>query len=589
MLVTERTAGLVLEKVAHCDNLVIDTETNGLGVWTGDRIVGVAVKAGGEGYYFPFRHGAGPNLSGERLSQLVKALRGKRLRGFHLRFDLEMLHNEGLPMPPQIEDTLIAAILMNENEPSFALKRARSGDPGLSIRHLGKDAVWADDALTQKMQTHGLTKGTMWKLPAEDVAEYACGDLDLPERLMEEIYRPALQRWGLEGLFADYNNYQRLLIGMEIQGIPVDRTLVDQELASGSDAREALLWEIRQGAGYPLNPNSPKQVSAACSIANAQETTLRASGHPLADLILDYKAYTKRDSTYLQRFIDYSCSRGLLHPQLNLTPNEQGDGGTRSSRLSCSKPNLQAMPKPKTNIIYAPCRAAIHAPPGYSILEADYSQAEVRIAGHYSQEPAFFDIFSVGRDVYQELAEECRWLVPGFDRQSSKILHLAIQYGAGVWKVAEMLGIQEDKARALRNAWHARFPRVSLIMRTLQRLAEKDGCIRLPEGRFAHFDGARKGVHCKSPYYTAWNRLVQGSVAGMIRVAMMRLAEPIDWLSSRMLLQVHDSILFLVPTHKIPAVCAVIRQEMENFPHWDIRPKVDIKAGPTWLDVKEIA
>ena len=589
MLVTEQTAARCLERVSRADSLGFDTETTGLDTWTGDRMVGAAVKAGGESMFFPFRFGGGGNLPPERLPQLVDAMKGKPLRGFHLRFDLEVMHNEGLPLPPKIEDTLIAAVLMNENEPSFALKRSKSGVPGLSIRYLGDGAAWASDAFDQILRDAGLSKGQMWKLPAGTVADYACADLDLPDDLMEKVYRPSLRQWGQEGLFAEYNDYQRLLVEMEIGGLPVDRAVVDRALAEGEVAREALLRSIHEAAGYPLNPNSPKQVAAWLGTPNAKEETVLASGNPMADPLIDYKAYTKRDSTYLRRFIDFASPDGMLHCQLNLTRDERDLGGTRSARLSCSRPNLQAMPKPTTNAIYSACRQAIFAPPGYCIMEADYSQAEVRIAGHYSQEPELFAVFNSGIDIYAEFAKQVQHLVPGFTRQGAKILHLAIQYGAGAWKVALMLGISEQAAWLLRGEWHERFPRISYMMRKMQKLAEKHHVIKLWSGRYGHFDGSKKSVHCKSPFYTAWNRLIQGSVAEMIRYAMMALWEPIKALGGRMLLQVHDSILFLIPLAKQAEARRVIRQHMENFPRWDIPAVIEIKSGPNWLDVQKEA
>lgn len=568
----------------------MDTETTGLGVWTGDRMVGTALKTSdGHRLYFGYHHGGGGNLSPERKRQMIGAMTGKPLRGFHLRFDCEVMHNEGLPLPPKITDTLIAAVLMNENEPSFALKRSKSGVPGLSIRYLGDGAAYASDKFDQLLKERGLAKGELCELSAGEVEEYACMDLDLPDALMEKVYWPSLCTWNQERVFEEYNDYQRLLIEMEIGGLPVDRAVVDRALVEGEVAREDLLAQIHQAAGYKLNPQSPKQVAAWLGLPNAQEETVLASGNPMADALIDYKAYGKRGSTYLQRFIDYASPDGFLHCQLNLTRDERDLGGTKSARLSCSRPNLQAMPKPKTNPIYAACRQAIAAMPGYCIMEADYSQAEVRIAGHYSQEPALFDVFSSGIDVYEEFAASVRRFVPGFDRQAAKILHLAIQYGAGVWKIALMLGVSEDVARRLRDAWHARFPRISYMMRKMQKSAQKNGVIKLFSGRYGHFDGERKSVHCKSPHYTAWNRLIQGSVAEQIRYAMMALWPVIRDLGGRMLLQVHDSILFLIPIEKRAEAARLIKQHMEGVRQWDIPSVVDIKSGPNWLDVKKEA
>jgi len=584
MLVTEDTASGCLERISRQDTLALDTETTGLGTFTGDKVCGVAVGTHTERMYFPFRHADGANLSGNRLRQLVKAVSGKTLRGFHLRFDVEMMYNEGLPIPPRLEDALIAALMMNENEPTFALKWSKNRGRGLAPKYLGADSISNERAFTQMMQDHGLTKGDIYKLRPEQVADYACDDLILPDRLLDEVYRPGLVEWKLGSLFMEMNDYQRLLIEMEIGGVPIDRAVVDRALMDGETQRAEVTEQILRIAGYPLNPNSWKQVAAACGTPNAQEETLARSGHPLAQLITTYKVLTKRDSTYLQRFIDFSDSKGVLHTQLNLTANEQGQGGTRSARLSGSQPNLQAMPKPKTNALYAPCRQAVRAPEGFSIVEADYSQMEVRLAGHYAQEPRLFEAFAESRDLYQEAADALR-----ITRQESKILFLAIQYGAGVWKIAEMLGIDEDEAKSLRNRWHAQFPRIRVLMERLQDIAKTQKCIRLWTGRVGHFDGATKGANCKSPYYTGWNRLIQGAGAEMIRTAMMRLRESFQGSDARMILQVHDSIVFLVPTHLLRDVLPIIRRCMEDFPQFDIPMKVEIKAGPTWLDMKEVA
>jgi DNA polymerase I-like protein with 3'-5' exonuclease and polymerase domains len=126
-------------------------------------------------------------------------------------------------------------------------------------------------------------------------------------------------------------------------------------------------------------------------------------------------------------------------------------------------------------------------------------------------------------------------------------------------------------------------------MYRLADMAKEKHAIRLWSGRWRHFDGESKSLHCKSPYYTAWNALVQGSVAEMVRHAMMRLWPVMRDLGGRMMLQVHDSILFLVPTEKLPLARALIREHMTNFPMWDVPPDIEIKSGPTWLDVKEVA
>jgi len=582
-LVSEGYVPEFLRLLESADVVSVDTETTGVYPFNGDRLVGVAAGANGTYGYLPFRHATGPNLSPERLSQLVKVLSTKTLRGFHLRFDIEMLCNEGMALPPKIEDALLAALLVNENEPCFALKRGKRGDLGLAPRYLGEDTVAESDALDVVLRSRGLPKAEIYKLRPEEVAAYTCADLTLPERLLRDVYRPALDTWGMSDVFEEYNRYQLMLIEMEIRGIPIDRGVVTEALVRGREEQDALLALIHKSAGYELNPASWKQVALWLGTENAQEETILASKHPSARFLIDYKAYTKRDSTYLRRFLEYADECGHLHPQLNLTIDERDEGGTKSGRISSSHPNFTAIPKPTTNPLYSPCRRAVVAPPGYCILKADYQQAEAWIAGHYSNDPAILEAYHEGRDMYAELAADIRR-----DRQTCKTLHLAIQYGAGAWKVAQTLGVSEGIARELRSAWHKRFPRISQTMSRVNKAAERRGAIRLFTGRWCHFDGDKKSVVCKSPYYTAWNRLIQGSVAEMIRRAMLQLKPRLELLSSRIFLQVHDELLMFVPFSELSAATKVVRETMTDFPNWSLRPRIDLSAGLNWLEMEAI-
>ena len=588
MLVTNQNFQDALRRVRAASTVCLDTETSGLRTWGDDRIIGVAVKVDDAAMYFPFRH-AGGNLEESCLPELIAALTGKAVRGFHLRFDLEMLAKEGLPPPPHIQDTLHAAILMNENEPTFALKRGKAG-PGLCMRYLGPETVVASDRLDDILASRRLTKGDLNRLTAEEVADYACDDVILSDRLFTEVYEEPIRRWSLGAMLEEYGEYQQLLIAMETEGLPIDEAVVLAALAEGEAARADLLKQIHAAAGREINPGSPVQISRWLGTPDAKEETLLACGNPAADLIIRYKAYVKRDSTYLVPFLEGIEYDGKLHPSPNLVPKEDGTGGTRSGRLSYSGPNLQATPKVSeknpVSKIYAPVRRAIVAPPGYTLVEADYSQAEVRKAASLSTDQRLTDLVMSGADVYQDLADK-----RGMTRQASKTLFLAIQYGAGVWKIMEMLGVGEAEATRLRGAWHKHFPRVSNALRRMASHAEKTHCFRYISGRWAHFDGSSKSATCRSPFYTAWNHLVQGEVADMIRRAMLalwkELRERAELRGVKMLLQVHDSLLFLVPTARLAEVIPIIKAVMEDFPEDPVPPKVDFKIGPNWLDMTE--
>lgn len=582
MLVTDRTFSADCERVARADEVTVDLETNGLAPWKGDRLVGVAVRAGGESRYFPVRHGGGGNLPDGSLEKLLGALRGKHVyKNWFLRFDLTTLSYErggdwclasGLPT----RDGVVDALLLDENQPSYTLEAAAERALGLGA---GQSKRTMDDLLRErfpKVKAAGARKGMLWKLPAADVAGYACGDVDLAEAIDDEL-RTGIERQGLGALSAELNAYQMLLARMQVAGVPVDVERC-RRLSEGTGARQAaVLAQLRAEAGPTFNPGSWQQVSRLLETKDAREKTLLRSGHPLARGVVDYKKLGKAKAAYYDAILRLVDPNGVLHPQLKLTRDQSDEGGAGTGRLSCSDPNFQALPHADDdpNAIYQ-VRDLVVPPPGYEIAKLDYQRAEVWMAGSYCEEPVILAAYAGDVDLYSELGKD-----HGLTYTQSKILFLMIQYGAGAKKIADTFGWDVrwctrterwvGKAADVKRAFLERMPRIKRAIWAYSDAWKERGVLRTWAGRPMHYPGDRP--------YAGWNRVIQGGVADMIRVAMQRLEPVLAALGARMVLQVHDELVVMYPAERRAQVLSVCREVMTDFPNFKLRPRVDVKTS----------
>lgn len=571
MLVTDQTFAVECERVAQASDVTLDIEATGLVPWKGDRAVGLAVEVDGTACYFPFRHEGGGNLSGG-LPHLLAALKGKRLRGYNLRYDLTVLSYEedaAWCLRAETADSIIDALLANENEPSFSLA-------AISEKYLGADAARTkremDELLDQRfphVRSKRDRKGMLHKLSAAEVAPYACGDVLLP-RALRQLYSKSLDQWGLLSLAREMNAYNLLLARMQRAGVRVD---VDRcrHLSSSTEARKAaLLADVRGLAKLPtLNPNSSPQVCRLLGTTDARAKTLERLGSRLAQGIVDYKKLGKAKSTYYDAILEGVDGLGYIHPQLNLTRDPSDAGGTKTGRLSCSGPNFQALPHADDdpNAIYR-VRDLVVPRPGMKLLKLDYERAEVWMGASYCKSRRLIEAYHAHRDIYTEMSG-----VLHISRHQAKILFLMTQYGAGVWKIAETFGWTEAFAKDVRDKFFALYPEIRRAMYAYADAWEGTGVLRLWTGRAVHYPGDQP--------YAAWNRVIQGAVGEMVRQAMQTLEPLLDTLGSRMLLQCHDELLVEYPVAAEREVVRVCTHVMTNFDRFELRPRVEPRVSGT--------
>jgi len=623
-LVSDTTYPAAMERIAKARSLVVDLETSGLRPYLGDRLLGIAVcnaDTDEPGDYFSFRH-AGPNLSARQLTMLLDLLTdGRALCGHNMiRFDCPMLamegeryyrallHDDRVPK----SDTIIDAMLANENEPSFSLD-------ALGQKYLGSDAALKRDrqaALMTLLATRNpdtkakrVLMGRMASLTGAEVADYAIGDVE-DCRALRRLYVPHHAEWGLETLAGEMYRYARLLAKIERRGLLIDQAEAGRRIERCEAEREQLGAFIRAQLGLPtFNPQSPAQVCKLLGTSDAEAKTVRRTGHPLAEQLITFKQLGKMATTYYLPMRDKLDADLCVHPQMNLTRDPGDRGGTRSGRLSCSHPNFQNLPKRSPNW-WMRVRELVLARPGHVLGINDYDKAEMWMGGHYSGDVSLAEAYHAGRDLYVELSAQTET-----DRQGAKIDWLAIQYGARGRKLSEMHGwpfksvkqlekefgkpafpdpgasewwghdewsvYKAQKGPQVVDAFFELCPGIKLKMQELEGRAQRVGCMRLWTGRVVHVDGVL------TPPFVMWNRLVQGGVGEMMRVAMQRLEPVLDHYGASMLLQVHDEIVTETPEERVAAVAAETRRIMCDF-DFRLRPRVDQKIARTYGNPQDL-
>ena len=586
--------------------IALDTETTGLG--RNDRICGISIAHPPYSYYLPFRHGSGENISEDRLPDLIRLLDEKPWIGWNAGFDIKMLHREGLTIPEPsvdkkspIQDIMIAAHLVNENEfdaSSGTLKR-NYGLKFLADRYLGPESSRDEEELRGAVenrfgkQTKKSWKGLMWKLEPELVQQYAESDVELTWR-MRDVYRPGLEAWGVEELFDEMNNYMLLFVHMEEAGVLIDQDRLDQNerfcLTTMEDATEAL---SELTGGVISNPNSSAQVQRWFGLKNVTADVLKydLTGDVVAEWVQKYRGAQKAHGSY------YKAWREALHEDSRIRPS-YWITGTYTGRISCSGPNMQAVPRyseDATDSLVQRVKEIAIASPDTELFELDLSQAELRIASHFGAIVMRHDpnlagfltdglspmgqILMSGNDLHTETAGKI-----GTDRTTAKRINFSAVFGIGADRFSKTYHQDFFESKKHLASWHKRFPEFRALLSTCEREAQVRGWIKLPSGRVRRYP---HGFGIKTT--AASSNLVQGTVAETMRKAMLRISAKFGPYGVRILLQVHDSILMEVPKDRPPDLLHRIRAEMVDFPEFlPMRLAADGKIGDRWGTLRNV-
>ena len=433
-------------------------------------------------------------------------------------------------------------------------------------------------------------------------ADY-CGADSASVLALHDFFAPALREVQMEDLLRDVEMpLVQVLVDMEWEGINVDRSLFErlgEEL--GSDLRR-LEIEISQVAGVDLNLNSPRQLATVLfekqqlPVLKKTKTgpstdadvleQLAAMGHELPRLILEYRELQKLKSTYVDTLpATINPRTGRIHTSFN-------QAGAATGRLSSSDPNLQNIPV--RTLRGEEIRRGFIPREDWTFLVADYSQIELRLMAHLSGDPAFIEAFTQGGDIHRQTAAlifnvPVEQVTPEM-RGRAKTINFATIYGQGPFALSRQLNISIEDARSFIARYFERFAGVRAFLDRQIALAREQGYVEtifrrrryIPEIRDRNFNMRAYGER------NAQNSPLQGSAADLIKVAMTRIHRAIldQGLRGRMLLQVHDELVFEVPPEELERMSELVRSHMEGVVELKVPLVVDLGVGPNWLDAK---
>jgi DNA polymerase-1 len=586
---------------AYAEGIVaVDTETDKLDSME-SGLVGISLSTGpGRACYIPLAHRSTDDMFGEVPPQLPLDTAIRLLRplladdsvlkiGHNLKYDLNVLARVGLDVTP-IDDSMVM---------SFDL------DAGKSLGGHGMDeaaSVHLQHICISFKEVTGTGKKqiSFAQVPLDKATAYAAEDAEVTWRLWHRL----APRISAENVTRVYQLVDRPLIpvvaGMERHGIKVDREQLLRLSGTFSQSMAGLEAEIFERAGHPFTIGSPQQLGVVLfdemglkggkkgkSGTYSTDVTvlekLKAEGSAICGLVLEWRQLSKLKSTYtdaLQQQINPDTGR--VHTSYSLT-------GAQTGRLSSTDPNLQNIPI-RTEI-GRQIRHAFVAEPGNVILAADYSQIELRLAAHMADVPALKEAFAAGEDIHNRTAQELWGEVNRDTRGRAKTINFAILYGISRWGLAARLEITPDEAQDMIAKYYERFPGISIYISETLEKARANGFTQTLFGRKTWFPRIRAPIQHErqGAERAAINAPIQGTSADIIKRAMVRMGPALRDAGLervRMLLQVHDELVFELPQGDVEAASAVIRRVMESAAEPLVRLSVplgvEIGTGASW-------
>ncbi|MTI18516.1 DNA polymerase I [Rhodobacteraceae bacterium RKSG542] len=585
--------------------VAVDTETDDLNAMQ-SGLVGVSLAtAAGKACYIPLAHvdgegdllGGGALVSGqipmsEALDLLKPMLEDPSVLKIaqNMKYDWLVLSRYGIEMAP-FDDTMLLSYVLDAGV-------GGNGMDELSERWLGHTPIPFKDVCGS-----GKSQISFDKVPLDKATEYAAEDADVTLRLWE-ILKPRLAS---EGMATVYERLERPMVEtlakMERRGVAIDRQILS--LLSGEFAQKAaaLEAEIHEIAGEPFNVGSPKQLgeilfakmglpggkktkTGAWSTSASVLDDLAAEGHELPSKIVDWRQLSKLKSTYTDAL------PGFINPQTGRVHTSFSLAATTTGRLSSSEPNVQNIPIRTEE--GRKIRKAFIAEKGFKLISADYSQIELRILAHMADIPQLKRAFAEGLDIHAMTASEMFGVpIEGMDpmvRRQAKAINFGIIYGISAFGLANQLGISRGEAGDYIKTYFERFPGIRDYMEETKKFVHANGYVETIFGRKAHYPD----VNTKNPNMrqfferAAINAPIQGSAADIIRRAMVRMDDTLEnaKLDAKMLLQVHDELIFEVPEDQVDATKALIVSEMERAAEPAVKLsvplKVEAEAADNW-------
>lgn len=568
-----------LKKLKKQDVISFDLETTSIDPFQAE-ILGIALSfEPKKGYYIDISKEK-QETKNKILKELWDILKDKNLIGQNLKYDLSVLKVNGFDLRIPHFDTMIAAYLISPDSRRFNMD-------DLAKKYLDYETIKYNDVVNDT-----LFANTLKDVDSEKVAEYSGEDADITLRLFY-ILRPKIYEFELEKVMFEIENpLIPVLAKMELNGVYFDIPYLKELEKEYTQITKNILEEIKDIAGYAINPNSPKQIrellferlglkpkkktKGGQYSTNAQVLEEMKNDHPIIQKILDYRKYQKLLSTYIQaipKLVNKKTKR--VHTSFNQT-------GAATGRLSSSDPNLQNLPIREAE--GEKIRRAVKAEKsGYILLSADYSQIELRVLAHMSKDPILIESFKNDLDIHTITAAKLfgvdEKVVDHHMRQIGKMINFSIIYGVSSYGLSERTGVSIENAGIFIKKYFELYKNVEKYQKQILSDLAKKGYVETLFGRKRFLNNLR--LNKNDLKRMAINTPIQGTASDIMKIAMIKLNERLPEYA-KMILQVHDEIVIELPEDKVDEISKIVKETMENAVTLDVPLKVDINVSERW-------
>jgi DNA polymerase I len=581
-----------LDWLEQCQMFCIDTETTSLDIQEAE-IVGISLAIhSAKAVYIPLTHTDGSvQLHREEvLSSLKPILENPEIKkiGQNLKYDYCVFKNHGIHLNGMAFDTMLESYVLNSSA-------GRHDMDSLALKYLGYKTITYDEVAGK-----GAKQKRFDDIPVSIAADYAAEDADVTLKLHQTLY-PKLDQ-SLQSVFHDIEMPLVPVLGdMEYLGVLIDPITLKNHGDRLKERIAALEEEALALVGKPFNLNSPKQLQDILFVdqklpviektptgqPSTAESVLQelAFDYRLAAVILEYRSLTKLVSTYIDALPK------KINPKTHRVHTSYNQAVAATGRLSSSEPNLQNIPvrSEEGRLI----RTAFIAPPESVILAADYSQIELRIMAHLSQDDNLLNAFAHGWDIHaataSEMFRESISEVTSEQRRRAKAVNFGLIYGMSAFGLSKQLGVERQVAQEYIDTYFKRYPKVLEYMERTRKQAHEQGYVETIFGRRLYLPEitSKNIMRRKAAERTAINAPMQGTAADIIKKTMIEIAK---WQNSqtmpvaKMIMQVHDELVFEVKKERVESATPIIREFMEKTVQLSVPLIVSIGVGTNWED-----
>jgi len=589
---TEEQLEALIAVLEESGSFSFDTETTGLDPMRVD-LVGLSFSVEpGRAWYVPVGHKEGEQLPLETvLARIRPLMESTELAkcAHNANYDVTVLANHGINCQNVDFDTMIASHLLSKG--SIGLKN-------LSLNVLGHEMTSISDLIGT-----GRKQITFDQVDIAEAVDYAAADADMTGRL-RGVLEGQVEGQGLTGLMADMEMpLVPVLVNMQRHGIKMDAGALHEMSRDLQETMSKVEVDLYESIGHTVNINSPQQLSDLLFNELGLPRTKRTKTgystdansleglrglHPVVDNILEYRQISKLKSTYVDALPEMiNPATGRIHTSYNQT-------GSATGRMSSSDPNLQNIPI-RTDLGRQVRRAFVaDNAPEWLLFSADYSQIELRVLAHLSQDPGLLDAFRRGEDIHSATAS-LMFEVPinevvSDQRRIAKVLNFGVIYGLSPHGIAQQTGFTREEGSKFIESYFAKYPGISEYIENIKVKTRETQYVETVMGRRRYVPdinssnfNVRGGAE-----RMAVNMPIQGTAADIMKLAMIRVHNRLeeDDLRSKMLLQVHDELVFEVPKEELESIKEVVYDEMPAALELDVSLKIDIKWGNTWGDME---